>query len=152
MLNRQIDTAVFLFAAIIVCQACGSNVSTSDNFKYKEIEAVWKTVPIYSGFDEIETETTSVTAGAEIIRKYRSTANFADADRFYHDELPVLGWEQIDERNVKDRGRLRGERILVFQKEDYWLTIQFAGNRRSELGWDYAVRLASPKGWSDRVF
>lgn len=153
MLFRQrIRAAILVFVMISVFNGCRSAIPTADNPKYKEIENLWKTIPVYSGFIEGKTDTTSTTAAAEIIKEYESNASFADAEEFYRSQLPSLGWEQVDERDIKDRGRIRGERILVFQKENYWLTIQFAGELRTELGWDYSIRLATPKDWNDQVF
>jgi hypothetical protein len=87
-----------------------------------------------------------------MIQKYESDAEFVEVEQFYESKLPPLGWNPIEERSVKDRGRILGERIIVFQKEDYWLTIYFAGERRSNLGRDYAVWVSSPKDWHEHVF
>ena len=152
MLFRRRSRAVILvFVTVSVFNACRSNIPPADNPKYKEIENLWKTIPVYTGFNEVKTETPSTVAEAEIIKEYESNAGFAEVEQFYQGRLPSSGWAQVDERSIKDRGRIRGERILVFQKENYWLTIEFAGTRRAELGWNFAVRLATPKDWDDRV-
>lgn len=150
--GKKVTAAIFIFGAISVFTACRSVIPIMDNPKYQELESLWKNIPVYSGFVEGKVETTSTEAQVEIIHKYKSDAEFADVKQFYGSKLPPLGWKPIEELSVKDRGRIRGERIIVFQKEDYWLTIHFAGERSGELGWDYAVWVSSPKDWHEHVF
>ncbi len=150
-LRCRIRAAILVLVTISVFNACRSNIPTANNPKYKEVESLWKTIPVYAGWREVKTGTTSTTAETEIIKKYESNAGLADVEQFYRNQLPSSGWEQVDDRSIKDRGRIRGEQILVFQKENFWLTIEFAGTRSAELGWDFAVRLATPKDWDDRV-
>ncbi len=152
LFSRKIRATVLVFVTVSVFNACRSDIPIADNPKYQELENLWKSIPVYSGFVEGEIETTSEAAQVEIIQKYKSDAEFAEVEQFYAGKLPPLGWKPIEERSVKDRGQIRGERIIVFQKEDYWLTIHFAGERRAELGWDYAVWVSSPQDWHEHVF
>ena len=67
MLFRQrIRAAILVFVMISVFNGCRSAIPTADNPKYKEIENLWKTIPVYSGFNEGKTDTTSATAAEKL--------------------------------------------------------------------------------------
>jgi hypothetical protein len=59
--------------------------------------------------------------------------------------------ELIEEQKLRDRGRYRDERVLHFTRGEFLLSIQFAGRRREDLGWDYALRIAYPSDWKEKV-
>ncbi len=59
--------------------------------------------------------------------------------------------ELIEEQKLRDRGRYRDERGLHFTRGEFLLSIQFAGRRREDLGWDYALRIAYPSDWKEKV-
>lgn len=135
-----------LFAALFV--ACGDDAgrAPADPARLAAIEALWadqEAVPTAPP-DFAETDRLSVSESdfAEIARQYRSQAAFDEVRRFYVDELTRRGWQLVDERAVKDRGRLRGERVLAFERGDYDLYVKSAGRRASELGWNYAVEVS----------
>lgn len=61
--------------------------------------------------------------------------------RFYTERLPRDGWQLVAAREVKDRGRIRGERLLQFRRGGYELSIKSASKRAADLGWDYALEV-----------
>jgi len=86
-----------------------------------------------------------------IAKTYKSDANLDDVQQFYVRQLAPAGWRFLEEREVKDRGRIRGEHLLEFTKGNYRLTIEFAGERRADLGWDYAIELSPSNYWKEKV-
>jgi hypothetical protein len=58
--------------------------------------------------------------------------------------------ELIEEQKLRDRGRYRDERGLHFTRGEVLLFIQFAGSRREDLGWDYALGIAYPSNWKEK--
>lgn len=107
--------------------------------KLSEIEQLWQTVPIGPGMVEVDRSSSASDAEALAGRKYRSDAAFDDVRRFYVEQLTGQGWRLVDDREVKDRGRIRGERQIEFRQGEFYIDIRYAGARRDELGWTYAV-------------
>ncbi len=73
---------------------------------------------------------------------YTATASDDEVRRFYIEEFARSGWQSIRERELKDRGRTKGERLIEFQKNEYELDIKYAGEREMELGWAYQIELS----------
>ncbi len=128
-----------LLIALLICsvvQACSDNEANVN--KLKEIGQLWATVPIYPGM--VEASTSSSSEGEVWIdRNYKSDAPFDEVRRFYTEKLTHAGWQVVGDTEVKDRGRFRGERLVEFRKGEYELDLQYAGERKAEIGWDYSI-------------
>lgn len=136
---------------LIVLNICCGNAQKPDGLKIEETKQVWQTIPIYPGMTETSANLIPADPPLVITKTYKSNANFADVQQFYVQQLAPSGWKFLEEREVKDRGRIRGEQLLEFTKGDYRLTIEFAAERGAELGWDYAVELSPLNYWKEKV-
>ncbi len=123
----------------VIAGACDSDGPNRDNSKLREIEQVWQTVPIYPGLVEVDQSSLSSGSEALVSKQYRSDASFGEVRRFYVEQLGGQGWRLVDDREVKDRGRNRGERQVEFRRGEFYLDVRYAGARRVELGWTYAI-------------
>lgn len=136
---------------LIVLNICCGTASKPDNIKIEETKRVWQTIPIYSGMTETAQNTIPEGSPLVIAKTYKSDANLADVQQFYVQQLAPAGWHFLEEREVKDRGRIRGEQLLEFTQGNYRLTIEFAGERQADLGWDYAIELSPIDYWKEKV-
>jgi hypothetical protein len=76
---------------------------------------------------------------------------FDEVKEFYLKQLINQGWQLIEEQELKDKGRYKGERVLHFTRGEFLLSIQFAGKRKEVLGWDYALRIGHPRDWKEKI-
>jgi hypothetical protein len=138
----KIFLAVFLVGAV----TCGCTVTRTevDASKLKEVEGVWAALPVYPGMVEVDSSVSSDDDRVWVEKNYKSDASFSEVRRFYTETLARAGWRLTDEREVKDRGRFRGERLLEFRKDDFEIDVQYAGGRKADLGWDYSIDITSP--------
>jgi len=132
-----------LFVCAMTC-GCGATRTEVDPSKLKEVEGVWATLPVHPGMIEVDSSVSSDDGRVWIEKNYKSDAPFDDVKRFYTETLARAGWQLVGEREVKDRGRFRGERLLEFRKDDFELDVQYAGGRKADLGWDYSIDITSP--------
>ena len=132
-----------LFISAVTC-GCVATRTEVDPSKLREVEGVWATLPIYSGMVEVDRSVSSYDARVWVEKNYKSDASFDDVKRFYTEALARAGWQLTGEREVKDRGRFRGERLLEFRKDGFELDVQYAGGRKADFGWDYSIDVTSP--------
>lgn len=145
----------FLVVSIIISvvfSSCNSRDSNLDGSKYDELAGTLKSLPLYPNTVEIKTENYSSGSKTSITRKYKSDASFDEVRKFYFDNLIERGWQFAEEQEFKDRGRIKDEHVVYFSRGEFLLSIQSAGERREDLGWDYAVRVAYPADWKRKVF
>jgi hypothetical protein len=135
---------LMFFLHVISSSSCQNDYSEADLNQIDQINNLFDEIPVHPGKTELQAQTKKEVSGTAVVRKYRSNVSFEETRSFYLDRLPGSGWQFTEERELKDRGRHRGERVVEFQKGGFVLSVQFAGNRRESLGWDYAVRLAFP--------
>ncbi len=132
-----------LFVGAVTC-GCAATRTEVDPSKLKEVEGVWATLPAHPGMAEVDRSVSSSGARVWVERNYRSDAPFNDIKRFYTEKLAPAGWRFVGERELKDRGRFRGERLLEFHKDGFELDVQYSGARKRDLGWDYSIDVTSP--------
>jgi hypothetical protein len=101
---------------------------------------------------EIGTDNDSNGSKTAIIKKYKSDVPFDEAKKFYIKQLTAQDWHLIEERELKDKGRYKNERVLHFTRGEFLLSVQFAGERKEILGWDYAIRIAHPPDWIEKAY
>lgn len=130
-----------LLIVLLICwaaSACQSNESNIDPSKLQEIEQVWSTIPLYPGMVEVK-RSSSAESGVWVDKDFKSDAAFDDVRRFYMERLTQAGWQFVREQEVKDRGRFKGERLVEFRKGFYQLDVQYSGERKAAVGWDYSI-------------
>lgn len=125
--------------ACAIMGACDGDGPNRDNSKLREIERLWQTVPVYPGMVEVDRSSSSSGGEALVSRHYQSDAPFDEVRSFYVEQLGGRGWQLVDDREVKDRGRIRGERQIEFRRGEFYIDIRYSGARRDELGWTYAI-------------
>jgi len=135
--------SVILFVGAVTC-GCSASRTTVDESKLKAVEGVWATLPTYPGTVEVDSSRSSYEGRVWVEKNYQSDAPFDDLKRFYTDNLTQSGWQFVGERELKDRGRFRGEQLLEFRKGGFELDLQYAGTRKADLGWDYSIDVTSP--------
>jgi hypothetical protein len=132
------------FLLAVSFAACSDNEEITDKAKINEINLLMDSVPLYPSKTLIDQNTDSYSNGASVTKTFKSDVGYTEIKQFYLDELADEGWQFVAEKDVKHRGRIRNQRALEFQKDNFALTIQFAGDRSQELGWDYAVKVGFP--------
>ena len=140
---RMMQTALLMMVllCVVLTSACGgSPKSDADTLPSRIATQIEESVPVYPGWSRTQ-ETRGFSRGTADAAKYTSDASFDDVSRFYTERLPRNGWRLVAAREVKDRGRIRGERLLQFRRGGYELYIKNAGERADELGWDYALEV-----------
>lgn len=140
-----------LFFVLINVTACENKNPIEDHARTNELINFFNEIPLHRSKTEKESQSESDGEHVSIARTYHSDASFEEIREFYLRELPRRGWQFVEEREVKDRGRIKGERALDFQKGNFVLSIQFAAERRDDLGWDYAIRIAYPAENKEKV-
>ena len=136
---------------ILIISSCDSHDSNADSSKLDEITEILKSVSVHPSKVEIETNNHSNNSNNSIIRKYKSDVPFDEMKEFYLKQLTNQGWQLIEERELKDKGHYKGERILHFTRSEFLLSLQFAGKRKEDLGWDYVIRIAYPSDWKEKI-
>ncbi len=132
-----------LFVCAVTC-GCAPTRTEVDPSKLKEVEGMWAALPVYPGMVEVNSSVSSDDGRVWVEKNYKSDASFGEVRRFYTETLSRAGWQLVGEREVKDRGRFRGERLLEFQKDGFEFDLQYAGGRKADLGWDYSIDITSP--------
>lgn len=135
--------AAVLFVCAVTC-GCAATRTAVDESKLKAVEGEWATFPVYPGMVEVDRSVSSDDGRVWVEKNFKSAASFADVKRFYTETLARAGWQLTGERELKDRGRFRGERLLEFRHNGFDLDVQYAGGRKADLGWDYSVDITSP--------
>ena len=135
--------AVLLIAWVLsACQATSPSALGEDQIK--KIKALWATLPIHTNFREVKAPSLDSDGSPRFSARYTVTAPYDEVRHFYTEELARSGWQFIRERELKDRGRMKGERLLEFQKNGYELDIKYSGEREMELRWAYQIELSWP--------
>lgn len=133
---RLLPVALFVCLVLSACESGGSN---RDEAKLREIEQLWTRVPVYPGMVEVRGSSVSSPNEAQVSKDYQSGAFFDEVKRFYEEPLAQAGWQMVADREVKDRGRNKGERRLEFRRGEYQLDIKYAGERSADSGWNYSI-------------
>lgn len=118
-----------------------------DGSKLRDIENLWGAIPLYGR--SIETASVSMASGrkAYISKKYKSDAAYDDIRSFYHEALTRGGWYLINERRITDWGIDRGESIIKYRQGGYTLSIDYAGRKNANYGWNYSIGIGWSKYW-----
>ena len=80
----------------------------------------------------------SKTELALVSKYFSSKSKYEDVKSFFAQHLTPASWTLVEERSMTDWGRDFGGRQLKFRKGEYWIVIEYAGEKASDQ-WDYAV-------------
>lgn len=136
---------------IIVSSICCAPAAKPDVLRIEETNRVRQIIPIYPGMTETPVNTVPTDSPLVIIKTYKSDANFEDVQKFYVEQMAAAGWQLIADEEVKNRGRIRGEQVMEFTKDGYRLTVEFAGQLKADLGWNYAIELSPADYWKEKI-
>lgn len=113
-----------------------------DDERFKEVEQLFRAIPVYPGSEEVTTSSSSKDRIARLGKVYKSNASYDELKRFYTDSLTRLGWQLERERQVKDWWSDFGGRELRFRDGEYYISIEYAGEKANN-GWNYGISV----GW-----
>ena len=110
--------------------------------KLNEIRGLLNAVPVYPGAREVDFFWSDKALHTVAEKSYQSDVRYDELKSYYIEQLKPLGWRLIAEKSVKDWWRDLGGRELTFQRGDYLLNIEFAGEK-ADYGWNYAISITS---------
>lgn len=110
-----------------------------DDAQLYKLQQLYSTLPVAPGLTQRGSSFQSKAESALVENYFDSSVPFDEVKSFYYRELGKRGWLLNEEEKVTDWGRDFGGRTVKFRKEQYSLTIEYAGNRDDQ--WDYAISL-----------
>ena len=129
--------------ALLVCAlasaVCCSNFS---NEQGKVLDVLQSELPIPNGFTLVSQGAVSKLSHASSTRRYNCLSPYSEVKTFYLGALEPKGWRLVSEQPVQYRGESYGGCSLVFARDEYQVTVQYAGTPEPEYGWDYAVSVS----------
>ena len=142
--------AVLILAIVIAMPSinCKRFSPNRDDAKFKEVQQLSSTLPVYSDFRSTgEGSTYSKSMVASIHKQYRSNARYEDVKKFYSTQLTQTGWRLVKETPLKDGwSQDLGGRELRFEKGQYSMVIEYIGEKAFDPDWEYAVSVV----WDDK--
>jgi len=118
-----------------------------DRAKLEETKRIWATFPRHPAMQEVYSNTQSGFGKAYISKHFRCNESYDNVRSFFVERLTQNGWKLNSERHLEDSGKDFGGVELEFQKADFQINIEFAGEK-SDYGWDYGITI----GWDNPVF
>jgi len=118
-----------------------------DRAKLEETKNIWATFPLHPAMQENYSSTQSGFGKAYISKHFRCNESYDNMRAFFVERLTQNGWKLVNERHLKNWGKDVGGNELEFQKADFKINIEFAGEK-SDYGWDYGITI----GWDNPAF
>lgn len=109
-----------------------------DNAKLYEVRQLYSQLPLLPDFNETGSDFMSKTELAEETKYFSSKSKYEEVKAFAVQHFASSGWTLVQERSMTDWGRDLGGRELKFRKGEYWIVIEYAGEKATDQ-WDYAV-------------
>ncbi|HEX5734531.1 MAG TPA: hypothetical protein VF131_16980 [Blastocatellia bacterium] len=139
---RLIVATLMIVGVLAAEHITKQNSPNKDDTKLKEVEHLFTNIPVYPGAQEVHASWSSKERLAGVIKTYKTEAGFNELKQYYTETLPRLGWHFDGEKEIKDWWRDLGGRELIFQAGEYYVHIQYAGDK-ADYAWNYAVSV----GW-----
>jgi hypothetical protein len=114
------------------------NSPNRDDAKLYEVRQLYSTLPIPPGFEETDSSFQSKTELALVSKGFKSKTAYNDVKAFYVRRLTPAGWVLVKERQMTDWFRDFGGRELKFRKGEYWIVIEYTGEKATDQ-WDYGI-------------
>jgi hypothetical protein len=118
-----------------------------DREKLEETKRIWAAFPLHPAMQELHSNVQSGLGKAYISKTFRCDEKYEIVRSFYMERLTQNGWKANSEKQLSDWGKDVGGIELEFQKAEFQINIQFAGER-ADYGWDYGITI----GWDNPVF
>ena len=136
-MSRYILNIVLIVFAFINT-ACISS-SLENDPKYKEMQQMYSTLPLYPGSEEVHSGGGSKGFLAYVSRYYRASLSYDQLKQFYLEKMQGSGWKLADEKKSSTSWfGDDGGKELEFIKGDYKVSVEHATKERN-IGWDYAI-------------
>jgi hypothetical protein len=131
---------------LVISVALATSCSVADNFrtarsKLQEMKSI--AIPVFPAAIDVGSNERSGAGTAIVSKSYKATASYEELKKFYLQRLPAEGWQFHAARPLPASNPATDERLLEFCKNDFSLTVQFAG-QNAGYGWDYAVDIVWP--------
>lgn len=128
---------VIVFSVAYLAKRYSPNYNDAKLYETREL---YSKLPIAPGFTERGSSFQSKAELALVSKYFDSKASYDEVKAFYQSHLSESGWTLTEERPMRDWWRDFGGRRLEFRKGDYFLVIEYAGEKASDQ-WDYAIDL-----------
>jgi hypothetical protein len=109
-----------------------------DDAKLYEVRQLYSQLPLPPDFKETGSSFQSKTELAMEEKYFSSKSKYEDVKAFAVQHLTSSGWTLVQERSMTDWGQDLGGRQLKFRKGEYWIVIEYAGEKATDQ-WDYGV-------------
>ena len=148
-LNLAQTFSVILAVVVLVpAVSCKRFSPNRDDVKLKEVQQLVSALRLYPGLEDTGGGSTySRSMSASVHKSYKSNARFDDVKTFYATQLTQSGWQLTKDRTLKDGwSRDLGGRELRFEKGQYYVAIEYRGEKAIDPDWNYGISV----GWEDR--
>ncbi|SRR5713226_7572567 len=109
-----------------------------DDAKLYEVRQLYSQLPLPPDFNETGSDFMSKAELAQEGKYFSSRSKYEEVKAFAVQHLTPAGWVLVEDRSMTDWGRDLGGRQLKFRRGEYWIVIEYAGEKASDQ-WDYAV-------------
>jgi len=109
-----------------------------DDTKLYEVRQLYSQIPLPPDFKETGSAFSSKTESAMEDKYFSSKSKYEEIRAFFLQHLTSSGWTLEQERSMTDWGTDLGGRQLKFRKGEYWIVIEYSGEKATDQ-WNYAV-------------
>ena len=136
---KKIVLGVFIVSAVsTVAYFAKKQSPNKDDAKLYEIRQLYSALPIPPDFHEIGSSFQSKTELALVTKYFKSKTPYDEVKAFYLERLIPAGWKLARERRMTDWFRDYGGHELTFEKNQYSVVIEYAG-QQADSEWDYGM-------------
>ena len=116
-----------------------------DDAKLYEVRQLYSQLELPPDFNETGSDFMSKAELAQEGKYFSSKAKYEEVKGFFVQHLTPTVWVLVEDRSMTDWGRDLGGRQLKFRKGEYWIVIEYAGEKAADH-WNYAVGVEWKKG------
>lgn len=136
---RKILLGILIIAVVsILAYFAKKHSPNRDDTKLYEVRQLNAQLPSPPDFKETGSDFMSKAELAQQGKYFSSKSKYEEVKSFFVQHLTPAGWTVVEDRSMTDWGRDLGGRQLKFRKGEYWIVIEYAGERATDQ-WDYAV-------------
>jgi hypothetical protein len=136
---NKILLGLLIVAVVSVLAYLGKKHSPNrDDAKLYEVRQLYSQLALPPDFKETGSDFMSKAELAQEEKYFSSKSKYEEVKAFFVQHLTPADWALVEERSMTDWGRDLGGRQLKFRKSEYWIVIEYTGEKASDQ-WDYAV-------------